>query len=132
LGLTGSQFAVLMGVAYRQGEEGITVAALSSYVGLAATHVTTEVRRLIGKNLLIKRPHGSDKRSVLISLSASGAEAVHEVLPLVRKVNDALFTGISRKQLEAANAVAQQLLVNSAYALAEIRVNESLRAATER
>lgn len=127
IGLTGSQFAVLMGVAYRQGEEGMTIASLSSYVGLAATHVTTEVQRLIGKDLLIKRPHGVDKRSVLISLSASGAEAVQNVLPLVRRVNDALFAGISRDQVDVVDAVARQLLLNSAYALAEIKVNESLR-----
>ena len=41
LGLTGSQFTVLIGVAYRQGDTGISIGALSNYIGLAATHVTT-------------------------------------------------------------------------------------------
>src|SRR5690348_1669384 len=51
LGLTGSQFTVLIGVAYRQGDTGVTVASLANYIGLAATHVTTEVGRLIRKDL---------------------------------------------------------------------------------
>jgi DNA-binding MarR family transcriptional regulator len=129
LGLTGSQFTVLMGVAYRQGENGITIASLSSYIGLASTHVTTEVGRLIRKNLLIKRPNKQDGRSVLISLSRQGEEAVRQVSPMVRRVNDFLFRDIDRDQLATVNAFAATLLRNSEYALAEIRIIEAARAA---
>jgi hypothetical protein len=55
INLTGSQFAVLVGVAYRQGESGITVKELSRYVHLAPTHVTTEVGRLHRQGLLEKK-----------------------------------------------------------------------------
>lgn len=129
LGLTGSQFTVLMGVAYRQGVNGITIASLSSYIGLASTHVTTEVGRLIRKGLLIKRPNKEDGRSVLISLSRNGEEAVNQVSPMVRRVNDFLFRGIDREQLATVNAFAATLLTNSEYALAEIRIIEAARAA---
>jgi len=130
LGLTGSQFTVLMGVAYRQGENGITIASLSSYIGLASTHVTTEVGRLIRKDLLIKRPNKEDGRSVLISLSRKGEEAVRQVSPMVRSVNDFLFRDIDREQLTTVNNFAAALLNNSEYALAEIRVIEAARAAS--
>lgn len=129
LGLTGSQFTVLMGVAYRQGDTGITIASLANYIGLAATHVTTEVGRLIRKGLLVKRPNESDGRSVLISLSAKGEEAVEVVSPMVRKINDLLFMNIDRKQFDTTNEFAKVLLTNAEYAIAEIRVSETDRAA---
>jgi len=129
LGLTGSQFTVLMGVAYRQGDTGITIAALANYIGLAATHVTTEVGRLIRKGLLVKRPNANDGRSVLISLSPKGEAAVEIVSPMVCKINDLLFTNIDRKQFDTTNEFAKLLLTNAEYAIAEIRVSEADRAA---
>lgn len=129
LGLTGSQFTVLIGVAYRQGDTGITIASLANYIGLAATHVTTEVGRLVRKDLLIKRPNESDGRSVLISLSPKGEAAVEAVSPVVRKINDLLFKNIDRKQFDTTNEFAKVLLTNTEYAIAEIRVIESDRAA---
>src|SRR5690348_17818330 len=95
LGLTASQYAVLMGVAYRQGDEGVTVRDLSEHIAVAPTHVTTEVGRLVRKGLLNKRPSNSDRRSVLVSLSRRGETAMAEVAPLVRDINDLLFEGIS-------------------------------------
>jgi DNA-binding MarR family transcriptional regulator len=123
--LTGSQFTVLIGVAYRQGEEGITIAHLSAYIGLAATHVTTEVGRMIRKGLLRKRPNGRDRRSVLITLSSEGEKAVDKVAPFVRNINDLLFDGIDRADIETVNRFATNLIQNSEYALAEIRVIET-------
>jgi DNA-binding MarR family transcriptional regulator len=127
LGLTGSQFTVLIGVAYRQGDDGIAIAPLAQHVGLAATHVTTEVGRLMRKGLLSKRPNKQDKRSVLITLSTKGEQAVRDVAPVVSAINDLLFKGIDRSQLEAVSGFASQLLQNSEYALAEIRVIETRR-----
>src|SRR5215467_10289335 len=59
LGLTGSQFAVLFGAAYRQGHDGVSIRQLAEHVRLASTHVTTEVGRLVRKGLLVKpeNPH---------------------------------------------------------------------------
>src|SRR5215469_5838131 len=56
LGLTASQFAVLMGVAFRQSAAGVSIRDLARHVALAPTHVTTEVGRLIRRGYLAKRP----------------------------------------------------------------------------
>jgi DNA-binding MarR family transcriptional regulator len=114
-------------VAYRQGDAGINIAALSNYIGLAATHVTTEVGRLIRKGLLVKRPNESDGRSVLISLSPKGEAAVKEVSTMVRSINDLLFKNIDRKQFDVMNELANVLLTNSEHAIDEIRDSESGR-----
>ena len=119
--LTGSQFAVLMGVAYSQGRGGVTLKELSRHVHLASTHVTTEVGRLTTLGLLDKRSGEDDRRNVLVSLTADGVEAVKQVTPLVRKINDLLFSEISATELLAAQATFARISTNSEAALAEIK-----------
>ena len=121
LGLTGSQFAVLIGTAYQQHEDGVSVRALADHIQLAATHVTTEVGRLIDKGFLTKSVNRHDRRGVLIRLSARGEAAVREVAPFVRRVNDLLFAGVSRKDFAAVSAFLTRFAANSEEALDEIR-----------
>jgi DNA-binding MarR family transcriptional regulator len=127
LDLTSSQFTVLMGVAYRQGDDGIPIANLAGYIGLAATHVTTEVGRLTRKGFLTKRPNGRDGRSVLITLSPEGERAIQEIAPFVRHINDFLFAGIERSEIETVKTFAENLIRNSEYALVEIRIAEAAK-----
>ncbi len=121
LDLTPSQFAVLMGVAHAQGEDGVTIRDLAEYVALAPTHVTTEVGRLETLGLLTKRQSDTDRRSVRVSLLPHAEAEVARVAPFVRLVNDTLFRGIDARSLGIAHQVARQLILNSETALAEIR-----------
>jgi MarR family transcriptional regulator, organic hydroperoxide resistance regulator len=121
LRLTGSQFAVLMGVAYTQKTDGVSIQDLADHVRLAQPHVTTEVGRLLGKGLLAKRANPGDQRSVLVSLSTRGRAVVEGVVPLVRQVNDLLFDGIKKKELMTVMRVMRQLTFNYEHAVAPIR-----------
>jgi len=127
LGLTGSQFVVLIGAAYRQGHNGVTIRDLSQHVALAQPHVTAEVNLLIRKGLLTKRANDSDRRSVLVSLSPKGEQAVTQVSSMVKTLNDLLFAQIGSKELAAVDKVLKRLVLNSEYALAEIRRMRSER-----
>ncbi|HUI95936.1 MAG TPA: MarR family transcriptional regulator [Xanthobacteraceae bacterium] len=121
LGLTGSQFAVLFGVAYRQGREGVSIRALAEHVQLAATHVTTEVGRLVRKGLLAKTTNRRDRRGVLVNLTRSGEAAVRRVSPFLRRVNDLLFLGVTRREFAAVDGFLRDFARNGEQALAEIR-----------
>jgi DNA-binding MarR family transcriptional regulator len=121
LGLTGSQFAVLMGTAYLQHSKGVSIRMLADYIHLAPTHVTTEVGRLIGKGLLLKRVNKEDRRSVLVTLAPRAEDALTELAPFVRRVNDLLFQGVSRAMFDAVSNFLNIFLQNSEHALAEIR-----------
>jgi DNA-binding MarR family transcriptional regulator len=127
LGLTGSQFAVLIGVAYQQGETGVKINSLSKYVQLASTHVTTEVGVLSRRGLLIKHVGVEDRRSVLVKLSPEGEAAVERVAPFLRRVNDQLFNEISREQITRLREIFTTLSFNSEFALAEVRRYERER-----
>lgn len=127
LALTGSQFAVLIGTAYQQGSDGVSIRALADHVQLASTHVTTEVGRLIRKGLLVKRANPSDRRGVLVTLSPQGEAAVGAVSPFLRRVNDLLFTGVSRKDFKSVARFLHGFALNSERALGEIRRSERER-----
>lgn len=126
MGLTGSQFAVLMGTAYRQGGTGVSIRDLAEYVRLAPPHVTTEVGRLIRKGLLDKRQDLVDRRSVLVSLSSAGEAAIHEIAPVVRRINDLLFENISEAELSAVAGVLRELTINADRVFAQVRRGDLL------
>jgi DNA-binding MarR family transcriptional regulator len=127
LGLTGTQFAVLIGTAYGEGgdqggvQSGVSIRALADHIQLAATHVTTEVGRLTAMGLLTKTINRRDRRGVLVRLSRRGEAAVGEVAPFVRRVNDRLFAGISRRDFAVVSAFLSRFAANSEDALDEIR-----------
>jgi DNA-binding MarR family transcriptional regulator len=127
LGLTASQFIVLIGTAYQQGTEGVSIRGLADHTQLAATHVTTEVGRLIEKGLLTKQANTSDRRSVLVRLTPKGEDAIRTVNPLLRRVNDLLFADVSREDFALLSGFLEKFALNSEYALAEIRRSDRER-----
>ena len=132
LGLTASQFIVLIGTAYQQGSDGVSIRGLADHTQLAATHVTTEVGRLIAKGLLTKQANTRDRRSVLVRLSRKGEDAVGAVNPLQRRVNDLLFADVPREDFAALSRFLEKFALNSEYALAEIRRSDRERSAGRR
>ena len=132
LALTSSQFIVLIGTAYRQGSEGVSIRTLADHTQLAATHVTTEGGRRIGKGLLTKTANERDRRGVLVRLSPQGEAAIHAINPLLRRVNDQLFQNVSRAEFETVSRFLTTFALNSEYALAEFRRSERERAARGR
>ena len=129
LALTASQFIVLIGTAYRQGSDGVSIRTLSDHTQLAATHVTTEVGRLIDKGLLTKTANPQDRRGVLVRLTPKGEAAIREVNPLLRKVNDCLFQNVSREDFAVVARFLSTFALNTENALAEIRRADRARAA---
>lgn len=124
VGLTGSQFTVLIGTAYTQNETGVSIGRLAEHVQLAATHVTTEVGRLVRRGLLQKRPNPGDRRSVLVRLTTRGEQRLLELSPFVRSVNDLLFDGIDRAQFLEVGAFLAGFVRNTEAAVSEIRRRE--------
>ena len=127
LALTGSQFAVLIGAAYAQGRDGVSIRSLADHIQLAPTHVTTEVGRLIRKGLLVKKTNPRDRRGVLVTLSRRGEAAVRQLAPFLRRVNDLLFQNVRRKDFATVSRFLEVFALNSEQALDEIRRSERER-----
>jgi DNA-binding MarR family transcriptional regulator len=125
IGLTGSQYTVLIGVAHRQGSQGVSIRALAEHVLLASTHVTTEVGRLIRKGLLQKRPNRDDRRSVLVSLSPRGQRVLEGLAPFLRQINDTLFQDIGRAEFDSLGQILQRFTRNTEAAMLQIAPRQS-------
>lgn len=122
LGLTGTQFAVLLGVAHEQNGSGVTIRKLADHLSIAAPHVTTEVGRMVDMGLLMKDRHDTDRRSVLTKLTSKGREYVEQVSPVVLKINDYLFEGVEETEFKALLSCFSKISINSERALAELRI----------
>ena len=85
--LTASQFIVLIGTAYQQGSEGVSIRALADHTQLAATHVTTEVGRLIDKGLLTKQTSTLDRRSVLVQRTPKGSSFLRDLRSIMTEAS---------------------------------------------
>ncbi len=112
IGLTGSQFATLVGTAYCQSKTGVTIRDLAKHVRLAATHVTTEVGRLEGKGLLVKRANQEDRRSVLVRLSGEGERLMNDLTPYMRDVNDILFNNFTSADMKRLHTMLEKFSEN--------------------
>ena len=99
----------------------MTIRALAEHTQLAATHVTTEVGRLIDKGLLTKEANSRDRRSVLVRLSRNGEAAIRDVNPLLRRVNDRLFQNVTRGEFDVLSRFLAKFARNSEEALFELR-----------
>jgi len=64
---------------------------------------------------------------VLISLTTSGKKYVERVSPLVQRVNDRLFAGISAKDFEVVGKTLNRIALNSELAVAELRMQKLKR-----
>ena len=108
----------------------MTIRTLADHTQLAATHVTTEVGRLIGMGLLTKQASTRDRRSVLVRLTRKGEDAIRAINPLLRRVNDLLFQDVSRGEFAVISRFLERFALNSEYALAEIRRSRRVQATT--
>ena len=93
IGLSAAEFSVLLATWHLQKRGEVGINTLANHLHVAAAHVTAEVGQLVDRRLLKKRPHPVDTRAVLIELTKSGRDILTELAPLLRKINDRLFSG---------------------------------------
>jgi DNA-binding MarR family transcriptional regulator len=113
IGLSGAQYTILMAVARMQGQTGVGIRAVAAYLRVATSHITTEVGKLVGAGLLLKRADAEDGRAVRVALSDKGNVAMRRVAPFVREVNDVLFAGVTRAQFESLERFLDKFLANT-------------------
>jgi DNA-binding MarR family transcriptional regulator len=121
LDITPGQFAVLMSVAHLQGAHGVSIRDIADHVAMAAPHVTTEVGKLEKAGFVHKKPSPFDGRSVLVSLSRNGRNAVETIMPLVCEVNDTLFAELDAKTMAKVHDFVSHVVANADVAMAQLR-----------
>lgn len=108
-GITGAQWTVLWLLAAGRAQTPIDI---SHRLSMDTGAITRLLDRMVAKNLLVRRPHATDRRSVILELTPQ-AQALYPTLPskVAQVVMDA-FKGISQEELIPFKQVLLQVLKN--------------------
>ena len=118
LGLTGSQYSILISIGRLQGADGIGVNPVAEHLHLSGAFVTIEVNRLVAAGLVTKSPDPDDGRRVRLKLTTAATRKLDSLLPMQAPVNDTLFAKVNKSDFERFRKIMAQLVVNSDEALA--------------
>ena len=92
LGLTGSQYTILITIEHHQGHpEGVGVNQVAEHLHLSGAFVTLEVNKLVARGLVDKTVNAADRRRVSLRPTDAASQLLLGLTPLQRPVNDALF-----------------------------------------
>jgi len=106
VGLSAAEFSVLLATWYLQKRGPVGITAIARHLHVASAHVTAEVGNLVSANLIKKTQDSKDTRAVILVLSKQGEDILAELAPLLRRINDRLFSG---NTANAINVVAKFL-----------------------
>src|SRR5215472_15408964 len=90
-GLSGVQFEIMMLVSRLGGQTGVTVTEISELMLQSGAFTTIEVGKLVEKGLLEKSADQQDRRRVRLRLTEDGHQALADIAPQQRQINDILF-----------------------------------------
>jgi len=93
VGLSAAEYSVVLATWHLQKKGPVGISAIARHLHVAAANVTADVGQLVNKGLLKKRPHPRDTRAVQVELTDSGKKVLAQLTPLLRQINDRLFSG---------------------------------------
>lgn len=109
VGLTGSQYTILMSVSHLQRSGDVSVNMVAEHLHLSGAFVTIETGKLIKKGLLDKRQDPLDRRRVCLSISSKGIDLLHTLAPTQVAVNDVLFEFLDAPQFRQMRAMIDRM-----------------------
>ncbi len=118
VGVSGSQYIILLAVSNLQGQEGVGVNVIAKHLQLSSAFITMEINNLVTAGLVDKATDPADRRRVRLMLSAEGAQRLENLKTIQAPVNDAIYSSLTREEFETLRDVMSRLVQHSAEALA--------------
>lgn len=109
MGMTPSQYSMIMLIAEDTHSGGTTPGSLSKKLQQRNTFVVTQLRQLMKMGIITKRSNPTDKRSTLYELTPKGHEILQNASPLIQIGNDSFFEHISQSEFETLSAAMRKL-----------------------
>lgn len=103
IGLSGIQYTILITVAHLDESARVSVKRIAKHLSLSGAFITIETGKLEKKGLISKKQDSEDRRSVLVQITRKGNALLAGLAPIQVKVNDALFSSLSRQDFERLN-----------------------------
>jgi DNA-binding MarR family transcriptional regulator len=101
IGVSGTQYTMLMSVLHLQGTAGVSITALAEYLEVTGPHVTGTIGKLVAGGFVRKAVNPKDRRGVLVKLTPAGRKKLLHAFEFISAVNDRLFEGVGREEYRA-------------------------------
>jgi MarR family transcriptional regulator, organic hydroperoxide resistance regulator len=121
VGISLPQYSIMMVLAYA--EKGLSIGALAIRLRVSQPFITAEIGKLAAVQLVFKRSNPADKRGVLVALSPKGRNVTNRIALLLQEVNDAIYRGMTRKELELIKKFIKKLSLRSELALERVETD---------
>jgi MarR family transcriptional regulator, organic hydroperoxide resistance regulator len=97
-----------------------SVSAIADRLSVSTQFVTSEIGKLIAKDIVRKRPNEADRRGVLLSLTPKGKTLLHELGPVRRKINDMTFQSLTEPRAIVLQEILDGLISDARNAVHEL------------
>ena len=101
IGVSGTQYTMLMSVLHLQGAAGVSITVLADYLEVTGPHVTGTIGKLVAGGFVRKAVNPKDRRGVLVKLTTAGRKKLLQAFEFISAVNDRLFEGVGREEYRA-------------------------------
>src|ERR1043165_9239614 len=86
VGVSGTQYHMLMSVLHLQGASGVSIGALADYLEVTGPHVTGIIGKLVAKGFVRKAQNPNDGRGVLVKLTPTGRKKLLQAFEFIAAV----------------------------------------------
>jgi DNA-binding MarR family transcriptional regulator len=117
VGLSAAEFSIVLATWHLQKKGTVGISTIAKHLHVAAAHVTAEVGQLVARGVLKKKPHPHDTRAVLVVLTQQGRNILTQLVPLLRGINDRLFSGTDAADVAVLSRFLKQIAGESANAI---------------
>ncbi len=112
LGVTPPQYRILMAIARHAGPEAMSASEVADALGVSLPFVVKQTGLLVEGGRLLKRTDAGDRRRAQLILTRRRVDAIRQLAPTQIALNDALFGGLSRGDVERLSALLSVLLAS--------------------
>jgi DNA-binding MarR family transcriptional regulator len=127
LGVSEPEYRVFLAIAQLQGEKGVSVSDVARHLGVSGAFVTMIVQRLARMGQVRKRPSATDRRGVLLTLTARGRAAMTGFSRRPQMVNDELFGDIDATEFRLLADIVRRVVAGGERAILLGRLDEMAR-----
>ena len=122
MGMTPPQYNILMILARVEAPEGETMSSIAKRLDVSLSFVVSETRILKRLGLIELRRNPEDGRSVLATVTRAGHARLARAAPKIQRVNDLLFSKLTRLELIAMDRTIMRILKGSEAATIALKI----------
>jgi DNA-binding MarR family transcriptional regulator len=117
IGVSGPQYTMMTIIA---GTPNTTVGHIAKMISVSDQFVTSEIGKLVKKNIVEKTPNEADRRSLLLSLTLKGRNLLRELGPLRRESNNLMYRSLTGERARILQDIIDTLIADAEAALYEL------------